>query len=132
MKHGPFQVPSVALVSNLSAENDVNCLLLTSDCQRVLSAVQFFDPTRFEFELTKSGSERDRVVNSETPVNQRRREFQREIPRCGRDLEGSFRAPVGLSRNGESRRATRSDANRCVKGGNAKTPGGEPGMVKRR
>jgi len=79
--------------------------------------------TRFEFELTKSGSERDRVVNSETPVNQRLREFWREIPGCGRDLEGSSRTPVGLSRNGESPRATRSDANRCVKGGNAKTPG---------
>ena len=82
--------------------------------------------TRFEFELTKSGSERDRVVNSETPVNQRLREFWREIPGCGRDLEGSSRTPVGLSRNGESRQATRSDTNRCVKGGNAKTPGGEP------
>ena len=72
------------------------------------------------------GSERDRVVNFENPVNQRLREFWYEIPGFGRDLEGSLRTPVGLSRNGESRKATRSDAKRCVKGGYAITPGGEP------
>lgn len=44
----------------------------------------------------KPGSERDRPVNFEGSVNQRFREFWREISGCGRYLEGPFRTPKVL------------------------------------
>ena len=47
----------------------------------------------------KPGLERDRLVNSEGSVNQRFREFGTEIPGCGRNLAGSLRTLVAISRN---------------------------------
>ena len=82
--------------------------------------------TRFQFELTNPSTEKDQPVNSETPVNQRVREFWSGIPGCGRDLEGSLQTPITLSGNRESSRETPSVANRTKKGGNEKTPRGEP------
>ena len=75
---------------------------------------------------TQIGSERDRSVNFAGSVNQRFREFWPEIPGCGRNLEGSLRTPTTLSGTRESSRKTQSVANRTKKGGNEKTPGGEP------
>jgi hypothetical protein len=68
--------------------------------------------------------EKDQPVNSETPVNQRVREFWSGIPGCGSDLEGSLRTPTTLSGNRESSRETPSVANRTKKGGNEETPRG--------
>lgn len=76
--------------------------------------------------MTKPGSERDRVVNSERGVNARVREFLTEIPGSGRDHPGVFRSPVGLSRNRECQNSGRIDVTSFGKGGNEKTPGGEP------
>ena len=49
--------------------------------------------------IDELGPERDRPVNFSGSVNQRLREFWREIPGCGRYLEGPFRTPEILSRN---------------------------------
>lgn len=69
--------------------------------------------TTIGFELTKLGSERERPVNFEGSVNERFREFWREIPGCGRNLEGPFRTPEFLSRNRERDADRRIVANPC-------------------
>ena len=61
--------------------------------------------------LSRSG--RDRPVNFSGSVNQRFREFGREISGCGRNLEGPFQTPEVLSRNRERVGATRIVANPC-------------------
>lgn len=82
--------------------------------------------TRRRFEVTKPGSERDGVVNSERGVNARVREFWTEISGSGRDHQGAFRTPAGLSRNRERPCDGRNRVTSCGKGGKAKTPRGEP------
>ena len=59
------------------------------------------------------GSERERPVNFSGSVNQRLREFWREISGCGRNLEGPFRTPEVLSRTRERDAASRIVANPC-------------------
>jgi hypothetical protein len=82
--------------------------------------------TRPQRQVTKPGSERDGVVNSESGVNARVREFWTEIPGAARDHPGAFRTPAGLARNGEWTTFGTSRVTSCGKGGKAKTPRGEP------
>ena len=66
------------------------------------------------------------MVNSKRRVDARVREFWAESPGSKRDHPGAFRNPVGLSRNRERQNSGRDDVTSCGKGGNEKTPGGEP------
>jgi len=53
--------------------------------------------------MTKAGPERNQPVNCFRWDGERVREFVTEIRGCGRNLEGSLRSLVGLSRNRERR-----------------------------
>ena len=71
-----------------------------------------------------SGSESNRLVNSEGGVNQRFGEFWTEILGFGRNRGGSFRDLVQISRKGEFPARAGIDVNPCRKGVKRKTPGG--------
>jgi hypothetical protein len=68
--------------------------------------------------------ESNRVANRRRVVNQRFREFRAEISGSEANLDGWFRTPVGVSRNGEFPAGWRFGVNRCRKGDKRKTPGG--------